>query len=350
MKKNNYKVIVIGAGPAGLSTALNLYKLGIKDIIVIEKYQFPRYKCCAGYITGKTVKAYKDLGLDINNCHYSFIDDFNIFYKYKLKQKINNKFLYTNRNIDRVELDNKFYELAKQKGIDVKEKSFVIEHNCDERYVVLSNNKKLYYDYLVFADGTNSYGNRYCKKGNKNIAMQLVFESNRKDSIEIHFGITKKGYAWVSSYQGITNVGITDVFNNKVNYEKVFERLLAKLDLKADISKLKGANTPIGIRTPIINANVFFVGDAVGACDPLTLSGLRYGLATGRYCAEAIKYNDSSIYLKYIKKLKIKFSLMYFMLKVFYLKSTLFCVFDVGCRFFGRFISYVFNNFFVNKK
>ena len=46
--KNKYKVIIIGAGPAGISTALNLKELGIKDILVIEKYKYPRYKCCAG--------------------------------------------------------------------------------------------------------------------------------------------------------------------------------------------------------------------------------------------------------------------------------------------------------------
>ena len=45
-----YDVIIIGAGPAGISAALNLQKLGKKNILVIERYAFPRYKCCAGYI------------------------------------------------------------------------------------------------------------------------------------------------------------------------------------------------------------------------------------------------------------------------------------------------------------
>lgn len=51
-----YDVIIIGAGPAGISAALNLQELGKKNILVIERYVFPRYKCCAGYITGKTKK------------------------------------------------------------------------------------------------------------------------------------------------------------------------------------------------------------------------------------------------------------------------------------------------------
>ena len=114
---SKYKVIIIGAGPAGIAMALNLIKLDIKDILVIEKYKFPRYKCCAGYITNKTKKEYEKLGLNINNCHYKLIKDFKLYYKKKLKQTINNKFLYTNENIDRVELDYAFYQLLKEKSI-----------------------------------------------------------------------------------------------------------------------------------------------------------------------------------------------------------------------------------------
>ena len=77
----HYEVIIIGAGPSGLGAALNLLKNGIKDILVIEQKKFPRYKCCAGYITNKTKKEYESLGLNINKCHYSLIKDFSIFYK-----------------------------------------------------------------------------------------------------------------------------------------------------------------------------------------------------------------------------------------------------------------------------
>lgn len=350
MVKNSYKVVIIGAGPAGLSAALNLIKRGVTDILVVEKHVFPRYKCCAGYITAKTKKAYEDLGLDVVGCHYSLIKDFKILYRFKPQLKIDNKFLYTNRYVDRVELDDAFFRLAKSKGIAVLEGVKITAHNVEENRVTLSDGSEIGYGNLIFADGTSGFSSRYQKIKKRNIAMQLTFQSNAPEAIDIHFGITKRGYAWVSSYGGITNVGMTDVYKSARDYKAIFGKFLQDLNLQADIENLKSAFTPIGVRKPIMFGNVFFVGDAVGACDPLTLSGLRYGLKSGEFCARAIAENKIEIYKRHIRKLKTKFDLMKIMLKLFYLKSTLFLGFNLFCRFFGKTVSRVFNNFFVNKK
>lgn len=346
----HYEVIIIGAGPSGLGAALNLLKNGIKDILVIEQKEFPRYKCCAGYITNKTKKEYEQLGLNIDKCHYSLIKDFKIFYKYQEKQKIVNKFLFTNKNIDRVELDYDFFKLAKKKGIKIEENTHIIKHDINKNKIKTNSKETFTYDYLVFADGTTGYGSKYQKNKSKNIAMQLIEKTDRPDSIEIHFGITKHGYGWVSTYKGITNIGLTDVYNPKLNYNKTFTEYLRKLNIKANVKNLKGAFTPIGIRKPIINKNIFYVGDAVGACDPLTLSGLRYGLFTGKMCAKSIKKKNNRLYQRSILKLKIKFIIMKIILKIFYLKGILFLIFNIGCRFFHKLIAFIFNHFFINKK
>lgn len=348
--KKNYQVVIIGAGPAGLSTALHLKENGIEDILVIEKGKFPRYKCCAGYITTKTKKVYEKLGLNLEDCHYSLIKDFGIFYKLNKRQTIENKFLYTNKQIDRVELDYEFYKLAKQKGIQIVEGITIKTHDTDKSEICFSDNQKVCYEKLVFADGTLGYGSKYqrCKK--KNIALQLTFPSSKLDEIQIHFGITKRGYGWVSSYQGITNVGLTDVYDDKNNYREIFQKFLEQLNIEISLKDLKGAFTPIGVRKPILYSNIYYVGDAVGACDPLTLSGLRYGLKTGEKCALAISKNNPKIYKNYIQSLKCKFIIMQLILKVFYVKSILFLIFNVGCRYFSRLISFAFNHFFVNKK
>ncbi len=153
-----HKVVIIGAGPTGLSCGLNLIKQGVTDIVVVEKFEFPRNKCCAGYITNKTKEEYELLGLDIEKTKYSLIKDFNIIYNNDVKQTIANKFLYTNKGIDRVELDYNFFKLAKSKGMDIREKQAIRAIDTDANEITLTGGKIIKYERLVFADGTLGFG------------------------------------------------------------------------------------------------------------------------------------------------------------------------------------------------
>lgn len=145
-------------------------------------------------------------------------------------------------------------------------------------------------------------------------------------------------------------MGLTDVYDPAVNYTEEFQRFLDILGIEADTCRLRGAFTPIGVSDPILGEKIYYVGDAVGACDPLTLSGLRYALRSAEECARAIALDRDEIYIEYIKKLKRRFAFMRATQKIFYLRFCMYCVFNIGCRFFGRLVAAVFNNFFVNKK
>ena len=203
---------------------------------------------------------------------------------------------------------------------------------------------------MVFADGTLGFGSRFQKESAKNIAMQAVIKQDLEEKIDIHFGVTQKGYGWISSKDDIVNIGLTDVYNPKINYNKIFEEFAKDNNINISENDLKGAFTPIGVRKAVVNNNIYFVGDALGACDPLTLSGLRYGLKSGKVCAKAIKENNTKIFQKYAANLRFRFNIMKLMLYVFYLKPVMFITFNVATKYFGGFVSRVFNNFFVNKK
>lgn len=350
MQPNEYNVVIVGAGPAGLSAAIELKKRGVERVIVLERFFFPRYKCCAGYITAQTKKTYEKLGLDIEKCHYSLIKDFRIFYKRKFRLNIINRFLFTNNKIDRVELDFALYAHARNSGVDALQGVWILKHYPNENRILLSDEQEITYHSLVFADGTSGFGSRYQPEGKRNIALQLTFPCDLPDQIEIHFGISKRGYGWLSSYGGNCNLGLTDVYREDCDYRALFSDFMKKLNLDADLNNLRGAFTPIGIGKPIVNGNLYFIGDAVGACDPLTLSGLRYALTSGEKCAEALALKKPKIYTRYVRRLKRKFRFMRLVQKVFYWKSTLFFTFQVLCRFFGKFVSFAFNRFFVRSK
>lgn len=54
-------ILVVGGGPAGSTCAEHLVRAGL-DVVVIDKYEFPRDKTCAGWITPQVVET---LGLDL---------------------------------------------------------------------------------------------------------------------------------------------------------------------------------------------------------------------------------------------------------------------------------------------
>ena len=58
-------VIVVGAGPAGSTTAYYLAQAGL-DVLLLEKTEFPREKVCGDGLTPRAVKQLIDLGLDIS--------------------------------------------------------------------------------------------------------------------------------------------------------------------------------------------------------------------------------------------------------------------------------------------
>ena len=347
----HYDCIIVGAGPSGLSAAINLYKEGIKNICVIDRSTFPRLKACAGYLTDKTKEMYLDLGVDIEKNNYKKIKGFKLFFKNKQRLHMKNKGLWTNKNIDRKELDYALFNVAKKMGIKILENTEIIKHKINSNKLVLKN-KTIKYTNLIFADGTNGFSFRYQdKKKKKNIALQITFEDNKKEAVEIHFGTTKKGYTWVSSTGDVTNIGFTDVYNKKINYPKLLTEFAKSIGYTINQKEIKSSFVPIKINKNIImNDNIYFVGDAVGAADPMTLAGVGYALQTGKYAALSIKNNDKNIYLKEIKTYKRKFSYLYKFMHLFYLKTSLFCILRVATHFFGSFISYVFDNMFVNNK
>src|SRR5688572_33348253 len=61
---NDADVIVVGAGPAGSTTAYYLARAGI-DVLLLEKAAFPRDKICGDGLTPRAVRQLVRMGIDI---------------------------------------------------------------------------------------------------------------------------------------------------------------------------------------------------------------------------------------------------------------------------------------------
>src|ERR1700736_3885550 len=54
---------IVGAGPAGLATALHLAQLGVKRVVIVDRCMFPRDKTCGSAISPKGLLVLDELGL-----------------------------------------------------------------------------------------------------------------------------------------------------------------------------------------------------------------------------------------------------------------------------------------------
>jgi geranylgeranyl reductase family protein len=58
-----HDVAIIGAGPAGTAAAIHLGQLGIDNVVLVDRYDFPRDKTCGSGVSPKGLKVLKALGV-----------------------------------------------------------------------------------------------------------------------------------------------------------------------------------------------------------------------------------------------------------------------------------------------
>jgi geranylgeranyl reductase family protein len=56
-------IVVVGAGPAGTAAAAHLGQLGVKNVVLLDKHDFPRDKTCGSGISPKGIEVLRALGV-----------------------------------------------------------------------------------------------------------------------------------------------------------------------------------------------------------------------------------------------------------------------------------------------
>src|SRR3990172_2452924 len=128
-KSNQYAVIIVGAGPAGISTALHLAQIApelIPHTLILEKAQHPRHKLCGGGILPDAEVVLRQLGLDIGEVPHVDVDWARFDYDglgMKMRGEKDGSFAF--RTIRRHEFDAWLASKARERGFIINENTVV---------------------------------------------------------------------------------------------------------------------------------------------------------------------------------------------------------------------------------
>ena len=314
---SEYDAMIVGGGPAGISTWLHLHKYApdiAEKTLLIEKAKYPRDKLCGGGVGGWSGHILKRLGadLDIPSIYVSNVEFLYRGEKYNLTQP--NSF----QMVQRIDFDHAFAKFALQKGLVIKEnEAFINFLRKDDKIIVKTDKETYELKVLIGADGALSKIRKNMNLQNKthlsptieifsaaNPKYDKEFEE-KKISIDLNpidQGI--QGYIWhvPSIKKDIPTIGhgIVDLNviprENKPSLKDVFETKLQQRNL--DIKKFKLQSHPIPWPDPEYNfsqPNVLLVGDAAGV-EPAFGGGIHFALSYGEVAAKTIieAYNSNN--------------------------------------------------------
>jgi menaquinone-9 beta-reductase len=320
-------VIVVGAGPAGSSTAFYLASAGL-DVLVLEKSHFPREKVCGDGLTPRAVKALTGMGVPIaesdgwlRNKGLRIIGGGG-----RIELDWPELSSYPGFGLVRTRLD--FDEIlarhAQKAGARLLEGVTVTGPLRDDRTGRIvgvtaaqtvngeKTERSVRGRVVVAADGNSSrlsvaMGLRKRDDRPLGVAVRTYYSSPRHDDdyleawLDLWDGAKLlPGYGWIFGMgDGTSNVGLgllntSEAFGN-IDYRALLRRWLAAMPTEWGFTEenrrgpVRGAALPMGFnRTPHYSGGLLLVGDSGGMVNPFNGEGIAYAMEAGEIAARVI--------------------------------------------------------------
>ena len=331
MKLIETDVLVIGAGPAGSSTAKHAALNGAEVILIDKKSEIGAPKRCA---EGVSKEGLKKLGIkpnsrwvtkELSGVRLISPNGTDVWMKedqvklpeagYILERKVFDKFM----AMDAARAGTTIMIKTLARGMRKDFEGYIVSCEC------MGEDFEIKTKIVVGADGPESRVGRWGglktsvkpKNMESGIQFEMVgLEMEDPDVIEFYFGsVAPGGYAWIFPKGGdIANVGlgIVSTYTHKSAYEHLLEFVKTCPATKnAQPVELNIGGDPVGgMLKTLVKDNIMIVGDAAGHVNPLTGGGIITALEAGMYAGEvaaaAVKDEDYSEkrLMEYQKKCK----------------------------------------------
>jgi geranylgeranyl reductase family protein len=283
------EVIVIGAGPAGCAAAYDLAAAG-RDVLLLDKSEFPRMKPCAGALTTKTIDA---LPFDVAPVVRRMCSEMKLSMG-ALSRTLGNTLPIAAMTV-RAEFDQLFLQQCIGRGAEFKSNYRLTGLARDaDGWIVTTHRGTFRGRFLVGADGANSQVRKLLMPGHP-LAIGLALETciSNDDwpdaAMEFDFGAVDRGYGWVFPKDDHLNVGLYSL-NPTIPQanRKLAEFVKSKTgrEISREIHGHKIPHNGRRMRQPWKDACL--IGDAAGMIDPFLGEGIYHAVRSGQLAARAI--------------------------------------------------------------
>ena len=309
-----YDLIIVGAGPAGISTALHLAKIApdlIARTLILEKAHHPRHKLCGGGLLPDAEIILRRLGLDSREVPHYDVDWAHFDYEGQgMHLRAEKKGTFAFRTIRRHEFDAWLAGKARQAGFHIQEDCAVKQISVSGDEVEVETEQGEYRAAVVVgADGSKSVVRRFVvphEDTHTARLLEIVTEPRPDQSFHVQAnsyfdflyvpqGI--QGYSW--DFPALENgqpVRVRGIYDSNVYPVKTeislkaaladeFERHGYRLEeYRLEGHPLRWFEPKSAFSAP----HVLLAGDAAGA-DALFGEGISIALGYGGLAAQAIK-------------------------------------------------------------
>jgi geranylgeranyl reductase family protein len=318
-------VIVVGAGPAGATTAFYLAQSGL-DVLLLDKSRFPREKVCGDGLTPRAVKTLVGMGISVSE-QDGWVRNKGlrvIGAGKRLELPWPELASYPGYGLvrTRLDLDETLARRAQQAGARLLEGVTVTGPVRDERTGRMtgvaakatdSGEDRTYRARVVVAaDGNSSrlsvsMGLRKRDDRPLGVAVRTYYRTHRHDDDYLESWLDLwdgdrllPGYGWIFGMgDGTSNVGLgllnTSAAFGHTDYHALLRKWLEGMPAEWGFTEenrtqpIRGAALPMGFnRTPHYYQGLLLVGDAGGMVNPFNGEGIAYAMESGEILARTI--------------------------------------------------------------
>lgn len=165
-----YDVIIVGAGPGGAAAASLLTEMGHENILVLERYRFPRPKPCGGGLTGHVDPAMRDTHLELRVPHWPAYDA-------RVRYGSFERTVHMGKPVNivrREEFDADLVDQVRAKGVEIVEGEGVKRLDVEPDFVrVTTTTRELTARIVLGADGAASVVRKHILDNEKKLPHRL---------------------------------------------------------------------------------------------------------------------------------------------------------------------------------